>query len=192
MEITKRTGAEPHRRRRCRVRLSGARRVEQGRVQVRAARALVTGIPAVLLLGMLALVSLALAACTVAPLPGRFTYVVKYEVTVDSVDPLNPPTGVSLEYREDPDILVALTAAPSVDPPWSVELPMDYDYDNPFTPELRFNSATFPNVGDKLTVSIIWKDYKVAFAEQTLEEYEVLYTGTPPASVDLVATELPK
>jgi hypothetical protein len=134
---------------------------------------------------------LVLSGCTVSPLPGRFTYIVKYEVTVDGADP-DPPTGVSLEYRQDPDILVPLTAVPGVDPPWSVELPMDYDYDNPFTPELRFISATFPTVGDTLTVRIGWKDYKVGFADHTLEEYEVIYTGSPPAGVDLVATQLPK
>jgi hypothetical protein len=41
----------------------------------------------------------------------------------------------------------------TLDPPWSVELPADYD--NSVTPELRFASATFAHLGDKLVLKIV-------------------------------------
>jgi hypothetical protein len=148
---------------------------------------------AILRLGAVVAVLLVMGGCAAAPpLPGRFTYILKYEVTAECSDPLQPPTALSVEYREDPDLLVPLTPATNLDPPWSVELAMDYDYNNPFAPELRLNSATFTNVGDSLLLKIIWKDYKVDFQEEILESRELVYTGAAPDPVTLIATDLPK
>jgi hypothetical protein len=139
------------------------------------------------LLALVAVLLLAWAGC--APeIEGRFTYIVRYEVTAVSSDPLDPLTSANIEYQNKMNLKSSLT----FDPPWSLELHMDYDYDDPFIPELSFISANFANVGDKLVLKISWKDYKVNFDEEILQIGEVVYSGVPPAGVTLGAIVLPR
>ena len=140
-----------------------------------------------LLFIVVAVLLLACAGCAME-LEGRFTYIVRYEVTAEYSDPLNPPINVKIEYRNKNK----LKSSPTFDPPRSFEIHLDYDYNDPFLPELSFISGTFTNVGDKLVLKISWKDYKVNFEEDILEIDEVVYAGVPPAGITLGTTVLPK
>jgi hypothetical protein len=133
--------------------------------------------------------SLLLAGCEIQPVAGRYTYIVKYEVSSVPIDPLFPPTDADIDYTDE---LGVAQNATGITPPWSLELPvMDYDYSNPFNPQMTFNSATFTNAGDKITAKIILKDYKTDFQEQVLESKEVTYNGSPTDSFTLAAPPLP-
>jgi hypothetical protein len=143
-------------------------------------------IPVTTLIGVIGLSTLILFGCDVAPVPGRFTYIVKYEVTSEYT--ITPPANVDIQYVDDTG-----TQSPApFTPPQSFEFTMGYDYGAPFDPELTFNSATFTTVGDKVIVKIIWKDYRVDFQEQVLNSEEVEYTGVLPPGITIFGPQLPK
>ena len=144
------------------------------------------GSPVAILIGIICLSALILIGCDVAPVPGKFTYIVKYEVTSEYTT--TPPATVNIQYVDDTG---AQSPAPFT-PPQSFEFTMSYDYGAPFNPELTFNSATFTDLGDKVIVKIIWKDYRVDFQEQVLNTEEVEYTGPPPPGITIFGPQLPK
>ena len=147
-------------------------------------------IPVAILVGVICLSALNLIGCDVEPVPGRFTYIVKYEVTS------NAPATVDIDYLDELSISTPvggqLVDAAS---PWIYEFPtaFTYAYDAPFYAYLRVDATLLPNLGDKVTLKIIWKDYRVDFQEEVLIYGELENTGSPPsAPVELYAPELPR
>jgi hypothetical protein len=155
---------------------------------------------AALTLGALAcILAMSATGCDVAPIPGRFTYVVKYEVTA------NAPATVDIEYQDEigyQDMLPPTVPLPTVTglvmdaaSPWTYEFPVSftYDYDNPFYAYLKVDATSLPNLGDTVTLKIIWKDYRVDFEEQVLAYAVLENTGSPPAGpAQRFSPELPR
>jgi hypothetical protein len=145
-----------------------------------------------MILGALAcILAMSATGCDVAPIPGRFTYVVKYEITA------NAPATVNIEYQDEagyqnmlPPTVPLPTAAPAIDvgSPWTYEFPapFDYDYDNPFYAYLKVEATS---LGDTVTMKIIWKDYRLYFEEQVLASAVLETTGSP---VERYSPELPR
>lgn len=131
--------------------------------------------------------TMVLAGCSYDSLEDqRFTYVVKYAVTSSEA----VPTAVDVTYTDETG---ATVAAPGVIPPWSVQLPiMDYDYTAPYYAELTASAAGLL-AGESATVSIILKDYRRDFDEETVARQVVTDPGTGGAAlaVELFAPELP-
>ena len=125
-------------------------------------------------------------SCNIAAVPGRFTYVVKYEVTAEFATAA--PDTVNIQYEDDtgPQSPLAFTA------PQSFEFTMNYDYSAPlpFDPEMTFNSANFTDPGDKLFIKIIWKDYRTNFEEEVLASEEI--SVATPTPVTIYGPPLPK
>jgi hypothetical protein len=132
------------------------------------------------------LLAVLLSSCKVSSVPGRFTYIVKYEVTAEFTT--TSPDTVSINYDDD----TGNQTPAAFTPPQSFEFTMSYDYGTPFNPEMTFNSANFTDVGDKITMKIIWKDYRVDFQEELLAVEDIEYTGVAPAAVTIYGTQLPK
>ena len=129
------------------------------------------GVSAIFLIGLAALVALTTLGCNITDAPGRFTSVVKYEVTAEFVT--TAPNTVDISYEDD-----AGTQTPATfTAPQSFEFTMDYDYSSPFDPAMAFNSATFADPGYKLFIKIIWKDYRTNFEEEVLASAEISSTG---------------
>lgn len=143
-------------------------------------------VPAILLTITTCLLAVSTLGCSVAAVPGRFTYVVKYEVTAEFA--ATSPDSVDITYLDgtgpQPSGLFI--------PPQSFEVTFDYDYAAPFDPEMTFNSASFTDVGDKIIVKIIWKDYKTDFQEEMLAAGVIEYDGAPPAALTIHGDQLPK
>ena len=144
------------------------------------------------LLGVVCLSTVVLIGCG-ETVPGRFTYIVKYEVSS------NAPATVDIRYTDE---LGSLPPLPQVngqalDPAtiWIYEFPsaFTYDYDAPFYAYLEVDATSLPNLGDKVTSKIIWKDYRVDFQEEVLVYGELENTGSPPTDpVELYSPELPR
>ncbi len=121
----------------------------------------------------LLLAALALAGCDVSPVAGRYTYVVKYQVSSPTL------ANATVTYTDE----TGADQGPAAEAlPWTVEFTMDYDYTNRFTPKLAVSATLNPD--ESITFSIIWKDYKVDFQEQTLETRTVTDTDTVSLPVD--------
>jgi hypothetical protein len=131
------------------------------------------------------LLAIVLIGCNIDAAPGRFTYVVKYEVTAEFA--ATSPDSVDIDYEDE---MGTQSPAPFV-PPQSFEFTMNYDYDTPFNPQLTFNSANFAQAGDRITLKIIWKDYRTNFREELLSAEEIEYSGAPPSTLTLYGPPLP-
>jgi hypothetical protein len=129
-------------------------------------KALITAASALLL------AALALAGCDIEPVPGRYSYSVKYQVSSPTL------ATATVTYTDE----TGADQGPAAEAlPWTVEFTMDYDYTNRFTPKLAVSTTLAPNDPDEsITFSIIWKDYKVDFQEQILETRTV--TNTDPVN----------
>jgi hypothetical protein len=139
-----------------------------------------------------AVVSLAvvlLSGCNVDPVPGRFTYIVKYEVTADAA------VTIDIDYTNEASAPVS-NPGQLIDPatPWSYEFPAAFNYDDPlFYPTLDAAAAVALNVDETVKVKIIWKDYRVDFREQALEVGYLNNDGTTVVdTISLVGPELPR
>ena len=149
-------------------------------------------IPVAILIGIICLSALILIGCDIQPIPGKFTYIVKYEVTsatvVDATATYDNGTGT--------DQGGALVTLPwSSDDLSSPDFTFNYDYNNQFNPRLVVDASLNP--GESITFSIIWKDYKVDFQEEVLESKTITNTTNPPVVLavngeTLYATPLPK
>jgi hypothetical protein len=144
---------------------------------------------AVVAVVVVSLTAMLLAGCNVDPVPGRFTYIVKYEVTADAA------VTIDIDYTNE---LNAPTSNPGqlIDPvtPWSYEFPTPFNYDDPlFYPTLDAAAAVALNAGETVTVKIIWKDYRVDFQEQVLELGRLFNDGTTVVNnISLIGPELPR
>lgn len=147
-------------------------------------------IPVAILVSVICLSALILIGCDVASVPGRFTYIVKYEVTA------NAPATVDIEYIDELNISTPVGGqAVDAATPWIYEFPaaFTYAYDAPFYAYLKIDATSLPNLGDKVTLKIIWKDYRVDFQEEVLIYGELENTGSPPTDpVELYSPELPR
>jgi hypothetical protein len=142
--------------------------------------------------GLISLVCLLAAvtlSCNIAAVPGRFTYIVKYEVTTDAA------VSVSIDYIDE------LGATPNAVPapfdaanPWSYEFPAAFHYDDPvFYPTLDLTATGGLDPGETVTAKIIWKDYRKDFQEQVLVLDTVYNDGTTVvATTTLTGPELPR
>lgn len=150
----------------------------------------ITGISFAILVGLVCFSALNLIGCEVAPDPGRFTYIVKYEVSS------NAPATVNIDYLDELSIstpVVGQILDSAI--PWIYEFPsaFTYAYDAPFYAYLKVAATSLPNLGDKVTLKIIWKDYRVDFQEEVLIYGELENTGSPPTDpAELYAPELPR
>ena len=144
-----------------------------------------------ILAALLCLWALATLGCNVAAVPGRFTYVVKYEVTTDAA-----VTGVTIDidYKDElggtSNVPPALYDAAN---PWSLEFSTPFSYDDPvFYPTLDVTATAGLDAGETVTAKIIWKDYRVDFQEQVIEIGELYNDGsTVIDTVTLTGPELP-
>lgn len=146
-------------------------------------------IPVAILIGIVCLSALNLIGCDVAPVPGRFTYIVKYEVTSATV------AGATATYDNGAgtDQGGAITLPWSSDDLSSPDFTFNYDYNNQFNPRLVVDANLNP--GESITFSIIWKDYKVDFQEEVLETITITNNTVavlPVTGETLYATPLPK
>lgn len=134
-----------------------------------------SGVTAVILLAAGCLLAVSLLSCNIAAVPGRFTYTVKYSISyTEGTTALNPnvtrkdSTGIN-----PPAIPVTST--------YSEEFNFSYTtdgYDNQFVPELTVQE-TLDEVGESLTATISWKDYKTDFQEQVLASYSATCSSSP-------------
>ena len=143
-------------------------------------------VPAILLTIAVCLLAVSMLGCSVAAVPGRFTYVVKYEVTAEFA--ATSPDSVDITYLDG----IGPQSPAVFTPPQSFEVSFDYDYGTPFDPEMTFNSASFTDAGDKITIKIIWKDYKTDFEEELLAAEVIEYDGAPPPALTIHGDQLPK
>ena len=145
-------------------------------------------LPATFCLLALSLSGLSLLSCEVDPVAGRFTYIVKYEVTA------NAAVTVDIDYTDELVAPVSIVGQ-AVDPanPWSYEFPAAFRYDDPrFYPTLAVSTAALTPPTDEVLVKIIWKDYRRDFEEQVLRLDRLYDDGSVSVySVDLVGPELP-
>lgn len=125
-----------------------------------------------------------LAGCTWGSLASqRYTYIVKYSVTSTEA----VPTAVTGQYLDESRIGQAFAG-----PPWSIELPArNYDYSDPYYPTLTASSATPPAAGEQIAVTIILRDYRTGFIEETLTRQVFTGDGSALLAVALTAPELP-
>jgi hypothetical protein len=117
---------------------------------------------------------------------------VKYSVTFSEsatpATPLNPTIARTDSTGSNP-------ATPPVAFPWSEEFTFTYltdGYDNQFVPEMTV-VENLDEIGDSITITISWKDYKTNFEEEVLASYSAIY-GSSTISVNetLFGPLLPK
>jgi hypothetical protein len=140
----------------------------------------------ILFTALVCLLALATLSCNIDAVPGRFTYIVKYEVTGTA------GTDANVQYMDETTGLLSVaTAAVS---PWTEERSCTYLDNNPYDPEFQINALSLPVLGDTITLKIIVKDYKTNFQEEVLASVEVENTGAPlPATpFTLYGDQLPK
>jgi len=145
-----------------------------------------------ILIGIIYLSALILIGCDLTPVPGRFTYIVKYEVTSATV------AGATATYDNGAGANqggVPITLPWSSDDLSSPDFTFNYDYNNQFNPKLVVDASLNP--GESISLSIIWKDYKVDFQEEVLETKTITNSTNPPVvlavnSETLYASPLPK
>jgi len=133
---------------------------------------------------LLCMAAMATLSCNFSPLAGRFTYIVKYDVTAEFTT--TAPTNVNIQYEDDTGTQIP----PPFTSPQSFEFTMSYDYTTPFDPEMTFSSATFTDLSDKLFIKIILKDYRTNFEEEVLASADIL--GSAPGAVTIYGQPLPK
>jgi len=143
----------------------------------------------ILLVATLCLLALSALSCEVDPVPGRYTYVVKYEVTA------NAAVTVDIDYTNEaaaPINVPGWALAPAT--PWSYEFPAAFRYDDPyFYPTLSVSTAALTPPTDEVVAKIIWKDYRVGFEEQVLVLDRLYDDGSISVDgADLVGPELPR
>jgi len=145
----------------------------------------------IVLTALVCLLALATLSCNIAAVPGRFTYIVKYEVTTNAAAP--EFVTVDLSYTDGtPAVPVPGIASPTVDAatPWTYEFLAAFSYDEGnFYPTLTVdeNGGTL-TAGETVTAKIIWKDYRVDFEEQVL----VMDTVDGSAAVETVTLTGPE
>ena len=132
-----------------------------------------------------------LSGCSVDPVPGRFTYIVKYEVSADAA------VSIDIDFTDETGTSISAVGSPiAIDPttPWSYEFPAAFNYDDPlFYPTLDASAAAALNPGETVKVKIIWKDYRVDFQEQALETGYLYHDGTTVVdAISLIGPELPQ
>lgn len=129
---------------------------------------------------------MATRSCNVSPVPGRFTYIVKYEVTGTS------GTDATVQYMDETTGLLSVPATLAASP-WSEERSCTYLDNNPYDPELQVNALTV-NPGDTITFRVIVKDYKTNFQEEVLASLEIENTGgpLPTTPFSIYGEQLPK
>ena len=124
-------------------------------------------------LGALAyLTAMSLLSCNVDEVPGRFTYIVKYEVTGTA------GTDATVQYMDETTGLLSVPAILATSP-WSEERSCTYLGNNPYDPEFQINALNLPNLGDTITFRIIVEDYKTNFQEEVIASREIENTGGP-------------
>ena len=141
-----------------------------------------------ILAALVCLSALATLSCNIAAVPGRFTYIVKYEVTSDAA------VSVDIDYTDETGSTINLVGQ-AVDPatPWSYEFPAAFRYDDPPFYAALDAAAAAPFAADEsANAKIIWKDYRVDFQEQVLELGTLYNDGsTVIDTVNLTGPELP-
>jgi hypothetical protein len=145
---------------------------------------------AIILTTLVCLSALATLSCNVAAVPGRFTYIVKYEVTANAAVTLN------IDYTDGTPAVPTVTNVPgqAVDPltPWSLEFPSAFSYDaGSFYPTLTVTETLGSlTSGETVTAKIIWKDYRVDFQEHVLM-LDIVDGSATVEAVTLTGPELP-
>jgi len=142
---------------------------------------------------LVCLSALATLSCNIAAVPGRFTYIVKYEVTTNTVAPGS--VIVDIAYTDGtPAVPTTGNASPTIDAatPWSFELLTAFSYDEGnFYPAITVDENTLTlTSGETVTAKIIWKDYRVDFQEQVLE-MDTVSGSAAVESVILTGPEIP-
>ena len=145
----------------------------------------------ILFTALVCLLALATLSCNIDAVPGRFTYIVKYEVTTDAAAP--EFVTIDLTYTDGtPAVPVTGNASPTVDAatPWTYEFLTAFSYDEgSFYPILTLDeSGGTLTTGETVTAKIIWKDYRVEFEEQVL----VMDTVAGSAAVETVTLTGPE
>jgi len=153
---------------------------------------------AVILTGLICLLALATLSCNIAAVPGRFTYIVKYEVTTNVVAPES--VRIDIDYTDGTPAVPTPGSEPDLvfdaDTPWTFEFATSFSYDEGyFYPTLNVvEDAADPLLsGETVTAKIIWKDYRVDFQEQVLV-LDYLYNDGSIVidTVSLTGPELPR
>jgi hypothetical protein len=151
------------------------------------------GIKALRPIALVCLLSLAALSCNYDAVPGRFTYIVKYEVTTNVAAP--GLVTVDVSYTEGTPTLPSTgTGSPALDTdtPWSYEVPAAFNYDDGyFYPTLTVDETggTLTD-GQTVTAKIIWKDYRSDFQEHVLK-FEIIDGSPAVESLTLTGIELP-
>lgn len=129
-----------------------------------------------------------LAACGTSPFDkdDLYTYVVRYAVSATIAAPV-------LDVTYTTDTAGTTVTANVTTLPWAIELPMSYDYGDPFTPQMRVWNTSLAD-GESVTLTVSWKDYKVDFAEEVLAVRTVSVASGGPTAQDitLYGTPLPE
>jgi hypothetical protein len=135
------------------------------------------------------LLAMALVGCNVAPAPGRFTYVVKYEVVADG------DVAIDIAYTDETSAVIPVTPIPfDAANPWSYQFPAAFNYDDPsFYPTLDVTATSGLDADESVTAKIIWKDYRSDFEEQVLVLGSLYNDGLVVVdTVTLTGPELPR
>jgi len=144
---------------------------------------------AAVLAALACLMAVATLSCDVSPVPGRFTYIVKYEVTS------NAAVSVDIDYTDETGAIINVVGQ-AVDPtiPWSYEFPAAFNYDDPpFYATLDAAAAAPFAANEAVTAKIIWKDYRLDFQEQVLVLGSLYNDGSVIVdAVTLTSPELPR
>ena len=150
-----------------------------------------SGLAAVILIFAGCILAISSLSCNVAAVPGRFTYVVKYEVSANAAVTVDI-TGFT---NEDGNSAQSLDQA--VDPanPWIYEFPDPFSYDDPafYSALSVMQDGALPlNAGETVYARIIWKDYRLDFEDQVIA-FDMLYNDGSVVvdTVDLIGPELP-
>ncbi len=120
-----------------------------------------------------------LAACGTSPFDADdlYTYVVRYAVSGTIAAPVMDVTYTT--GTAGTSVTANVTALP-----WAIELPMDYDYSDAFTPQMRVWNTSLAD-GESVTLTVSWKDYKVDFAEEVLAARTVSIASGGPTAQDI-------
>lgn len=144
---------------------------------------------AIVLAALVCLSALATLSCNIAAVPGRFTYLVKYEVTA------NAAVTVDIDYKDELGATTNAVPAPfDAISPWSHEFSTAFNYDDPsFYPTLDVTATGGLDPGETVMVKIIWKDYRLDFQEQVLVLDSLYNNGSVVVdTVTLTGPELPR
>ena len=147
------------------------------------------GVTAIVLTAFAGLLATALVGCSVDSVPGRFTYVVKYEVTTTA------DVAIDIDYTDETGAVVPVTPLPfDAANPWAYEFPTAFNYDDPpFYPTLDVTATGGLDADETVIAKIIWKDYRLDFQEQVLELGSLYNDGTIVVdTVALTGPELPR